>query len=132
MQDDSHELTAYRRGNQSWIQRFAVACRGVKIAIRAEASLFVHLFATVAVGLAGAVLALSRLEWGLVVLCVMTALCAELMNTAIERLAQAITDKTNPNIRDALDIASGAVLVVAVGAMLLGLLVFLPKLWAIV
>lgn len=132
MQDDSHELPAYRRGNQSWIGRFAVACRGVKIAIRAEASLFVHLFATVVVGLAGAVLALSRVEWGLVVLCVMTALCAELMNTAIERLARAITHEANPDIRDALDIASGAVLIVAVGAMILGLLVFLPKLWTLV
>ena len=111
------------RNDRSWIERFGVACRGSKVAVRAEASFFVHLFMTVVVLLAGAALGISRLEWCLIIICIMTALSMELLNTSIERVAKAITPEANRDIRDALDIASGAVLVAAIGAAILGFLV---------
>ncbi|MCA9229235.1 MAG: diacylglycerol kinase family protein [Planctomycetales bacterium] len=112
------------RKNQSWVKRFAVACRGVKVAVRLEASFFVHLFVAAIVLLAGAVLGIARWEWCLVVLCIAAALSAELFNTSIERIARVVTRQENPEIRDALDTASGAVLVVALGSAIIGLLVF--------
>ena len=45
-----------------------------------------------------------------------TALTAEVINTSIERLGRAITREYDPNVRDALDVASAAVLVMSVGA----------------
>ena len=48
---------------------------------------------------------------------------AELLNTAIERLARAITRKYHPEIRDALDVSSAAVLIIAIGAVLLAMLI---------
>jgi len=109
--------------DRSWVRRFGNACRGIKLAIRAEASFFIHLFVTVIVVLAGGVLGISRIEWCLVMLCVAAVLSAELINTAIERLAKAITQEINRDIRDALDMASGAVLVVALAAAGVGIVV---------
>jgi len=104
-----------RRARRSWIVKFNDACRGVKIAVRAEVSFFVHLFVTMIVVLTGAVLGLSRLEWCLIVLCVATVL--------LEKLARVVTQETHPEIRDVLDIASGAVLLIALGSAIVGVLV---------
>ena len=109
---------------QSWPQKFTVATRGLRIAISTETSFYVHLTATVAVLLAGWSLDISKLEWCLLALCIGIVLSAELMNTALERLAQAITKEDNPHIRDALDIASSAVLIAALTASILGVMIF--------
>ena len=107
----------------SWPQRFAVAARGIKFAVCTEATLPVHLCATVVVLITTWVLQCSRIEWCLLILCIGTVLAAELFNTALEHLARAITQEENPHIRNALDIASGAVLVTALTAATLGSIV---------
>ena len=109
---------------QSWSQKFTVAIRGLRIAISTETCFYVHLAATVAVLLAGWALDISKLEWCLLALCIGIVLSAELMNTALERLAQAITKDDNSHIRDALDIASSAVLTAALTAATLGAMIF--------
>lgn len=70
-------------------------------------------------------LQVSHAQWLVLVLCVTMVIAAELFNSAIEHLARAITREEHPEIRDALDIASGAVLVAAIGASIVGLLVIL-------
>jgi diacylglycerol kinase len=74
---------------------------------------------------AGIVWNLDAWEWGVVGLCVIVVLVAELFNTALEELAKAVDPASNPHIRDALDVASTAVLVAALGSVALGALVFL-------
>ncbi len=118
-----HQTGERRRASRGWIKKFGDACRGVKIAVRAEASFFVHLFVTAVVVLAGAVLGISTIQWCVIVLCIAVVLTAEMLNTALERLARAITRETTPDIRDALDMASGAVLLASVGAVVVGVLV---------
>lgn len=103
--------------------------RGVKIAVRAEVSFYVHLLVTAIVVITGITLGLSKLSWCVLAICITGVLTAELFNTAIERLAKAITAETNPHIRDALDMASGAVLVAAIGAAAIGLVVLGVPLW---
>lgn len=112
-----------RRAGRGWLQKFGDACRGVKIAVRAEASFFVHLFVTAVVVLAGAVLSISTLQWCILILCITVVLAAEMFNTALERLARAVTRETDPEIRDALDMASGAVLLASIGAVIVGMFV---------
>jgi diacylglycerol kinase len=55
-------------------------------------------------------------------MCVTVVLTAEMFNTAIEHLARAVTREEHPEVHDALDIASGAVLVAAIGASCVGVL----------
>ncbi|MEQ8212018.1 MAG: diacylglycerol kinase [Lacipirellulaceae bacterium] len=113
-----------------WHQKFSDAARGVKVAIRAEVSFYVHLFVTVLVVIIGMTLGLSKLSWCVLAICITGVLTAELFNSAIERLAKAITEETNAHIRDALDMASGAVLVAAIGASAIGIVVLGIPLWA--
>jgi diacylglycerol kinase len=113
----------------SWPRKFAVAAGGVARAIRTERNFVIHLLAALAVVAAAAALGASRLEWCILILCIAVVLTAELCNTAIEHLARAITADENDDIRDALDIASGAVLIVAIGAAVVGVLILLVDLF---
>jgi diacylglycerol kinase len=105
---------------RTWVQKFRDAMRGVKIAVRGEVNFFVHFFIAVVAGTAGGIVELSDERWCLYILCVAIVLAAELFNTAIERLARAVTREQHPEIRDALDIASGGVLIAAIGAACVG------------
>ena len=113
----------------SWKQKFSVAGRGIKIAVLQEKSFAFHFTVTGLVIAAGFVLGISRIEWCIIVLAIMAGLTTELLNTSIERLAKAITRETNPDIRDALDIASGAVSTIAIGAVVLAVLVIGNAIW---
>ena len=106
-----------------WIRKLSDAARGMKIAVRGEISFFVHLFVTTVVVLAGAVLGIALVTWCLLTLCISLVLVAEMFNTAIERVCRAITRENNPQIRDALDMCAGAVLLASVGAVIVGMLV---------
>jgi diacylglycerol kinase len=114
--------------NPSWVRKFRCALRGVKLGVRGEVSFFVHFFATAAVIAAALVLQVSRLEWCILVGCISAVLTAEMANTALERLAKAVDQEPNPHLRDALDIGSGAVLLAAIGAVVIGAIVFLNRL----
>ena len=99
--------------------------RGVKIAVRGEASFFVHFFAAAAVVLAAGILECSRWQWCILMLCITVVFTAEAFNTALEQLARSLHPERHPGIRDALDMAAGAVLLASIGAALAGAMVFL-------
>lgn len=114
--------------NHSWLRKFACAFRGIAVGIRDQNSFFVHFPVTVAVIAAAWWLEISRVEWCLLLLCIAGVVTCELFNSAIEHLAKAVTREENPHLRDALDAASGAVLVAAIAAAGVGLFVLLPHL----
>lgn len=107
-----------------WRRKFGHALRGWKRGVRGQSSFFVHFFMAAAVGATAWALEVSADEWRLLVLCVAGVLAAEMFNSAIERLARAVDSRYRDELRDALDIASGAVLIAAVGAAVVGLLIF--------
>ena len=109
---------------------FGHAFRGIGTALASEVHLRVHAVATVgALGLGG-YLGLGRLEWALVVLAIGAVWSAELLNTAVEALTDLVSPEYHALAGKAKDVAAGAVLVVALGALVVGLLVFGPLLWA--
>jgi diacylglycerol kinase len=108
--------------DRSWARKFADALRGLKIAFRSEINFFVHMFVAVIAGVAGGIVTMADERWCIYILCVTIVLSAELFNTAIERLARAVTREEHPEVRDALDIAAGAVLMASIGAGVVGAL----------
>ena len=106
----------------SWLRKFACAFRGIAVGIREQNSFYVHFPVTAAVLAAAWWLEVSRTEWCLLLLCIAGVVTCELFNSAIEHLAKAITREENPHLRDALDAASGAVLVAAMAAAGVGCL----------
>jgi diacylglycerol kinase len=116
------------RESSHWIRKFGNACRGIKRGVRGESSFFVHFFIALCVVIAAAVLKLELASWCLLVLCIGSVMAAEMFNSALEHLAKAVTSDDHPEIRDALDISSGAVLVASVSATIVGALIFVPRL----
>ena len=116
--------------SRSWPAKFASAFRGIWIAIRNERSFAVHVPMAVAVIVSAVVLRVSLVEACLLGVCMGLVLAAEMFNTAIELLSREITGDQRPGIAAALDIASGAVLTVSIGAATVGSLIFLSRLLA--
>lgn len=119
---DPHPPTRPPALLKAWACRFGYALRGVRIALVSESNFWVYgLFLAATVG-AGAWLEISAERWCLVVLSSATVIVAEMFNTAIEHLAKAVTRERRPEIRDALDVASGAVLLASIGAATVGVI----------
>ena len=70
---------------------------------------------------------LSYVEWIVVVLAIGGMISLELVNTAIERVVDLITEEYHPLAEQAKDIAAGAVFVYAITAIIIGIIIFLPK-----
>ncbi len=121
-----HTQTGHKR---TWVSKFADAFRGVWHGVAGESSFLIHgLAAAVVVTFAGA-LRVAPGEWCLLALCITGVLVAELFNSALESMAKAVDEHHNPALGSALDIASGAVLVAAGGAVIVGVVIFVPYLW---
>ncbi len=114
---------------RTWLGKFADAFRGFFLSIRTQSSFAAHLPVAAAAVALGAWLGLSLVEWGLVALAIGLVVMAEVFNTSIEALAKAVGRYPDDGIRDALDHASGGVLVAVLTAVTIGLVVLGPKLW---
>jgi diacylglycerol kinase len=110
------------------LRSFGYAFSGIGTLIRSQPNARVHAAATAIVMAGGFLLGLSRLEWCVVVLTVAAVWTAEALNTALECLADAASPEFHPLVKKAKDVAAGGVLVTALGSVVVGLLVFGPRL----
>jgi len=117
-----------RRPDRPWDEKFGDAFRGLWQGIRGESSFFAHFFITAVVILTAIALDVNLLEWCLLIICITIVLVAEMINTALESMARAITDEPNPHVGGALDIGSAAVFLAAIGAAVVGTVVLLNAL----
>ena len=106
-----------------WRRKFVDAGRGCRAAFTSEISFVVHGVAAAAVVAIAWGLGLESWRWAVLVLCIAAVVAAELVNTAIEGLAAALHPQRDERVGRALDAAAGSVLVVAVGAAVVGLIV---------
>ena len=111
---------------QRRVASFGHAFRGIWSALRSEVHMRFHAVATAVVAGLGLYYRLGRLEWALVGLAIAGVWTAELLNTAIEALTDLASPDFHPLAGKAKDIASGAVLLAAAGAVVVGALVFGP------
>lgn len=111
--------------DSTWLRKFQNAFRGIAVGVQGNRtnSFFVHFPMAIATILAGLFLGVTKLEWMMLVLCVGIVIAAELFNCSIEHLAKSITNQPDENVRNALDIASGAVLITSLMAVIVGLVV---------
>ena len=109
-------------------QSFVFAFKGVGALLRTQHNAWIHALASVLVVAAGLWLGLSALEWCVVVLAMAVVWSAEAMNTALELLADAVAPDHHPLVGRAKDVAAGGVLLASIGAAVVGLVVFVPKL----
>jgi diacylglycerol kinase len=92
----------------------------------------VHLAVAVAVLLFAALLRLPPIEVAVLLACISMVIAAEMVNTVTEAIVDLVTDQYHPLAKIAKDAAAGAVLVLAIGSALIGLLLLGPPLWHVV
>ena len=120
------EFAGVGQGSSPWWQCFVYAACGVLLMIVGQRNSKVHLLATFAVVGAAAWIGVGRVDWAILILAIGLVWMAEGLNTAVERLADAVHPEDSPLIGQAKDVAAGAVLLAAITAAVLGGLVFWP------
>ena len=105
---------------------FGYAWAGVLTVLRSQHNAWIHAVATVLVGAAGLLLSISASDWCRLVVAIALVWIAESFNTALEFLADAVSEEEHPLIQKAKDAAAGAVLIAAIAAVMIGVIVFAP------
>jgi diacylglycerol kinase len=106
---------------------FRFAGKGMVDLFRFENNARIHLAAASLVVLAGFFFGLSATEWAIVLIQITLVWMAEAFNTALEKLSDLISPEYHPVIKAVKDLAAGGVLLAALSAVVVGALVFLPK-----
>ena len=101
---------------------------GIIIVIKEEHNARVHIIATMLVIIIASRLNITTIEFGLLIFAVGLVWTSEAFNSAIEALADEVNNQYSMGIKKTKDIAAGAVLISSFTALVIGLIVFLPKL----
>jgi len=109
-------------------ESFRFAGIGMVQAFRSERNIRIHIAAAVTAVLLSHVLGLGRLETAIVVLATVIVIVAEMVNTALEHLVDLVTAEYHPLAAKVKNIAAGAVLTAAIGAAIVGIIIFGPHL----
>jgi diacylglycerol kinase len=110
------------------VKSFAYALQGLAHLVRTQTNAQIHLVATVLVCGAGFHFGLNRAEWLGLVVAITLVWSAEAFNTALEQLADTLHPGQHPGVGRAKDLAAAAVLITALGAVVIGIVVFVPYL----
>lgn len=103
--------------------------RGIRLAFRYEPAMRFHGAATVGVILANVLLQISQTDWLITLMLTGLVWMAEVFNTAIEKLADRVTREQDLLIRHAKDLASGAVSILCLFAVICAGIIYLPYLF---
>jgi len=124
--DNSHDTFSF----SGRIRSGTHAIYGIIEMLKSQHNAWVHALATLCVVIAGAVFGVSITEWCLLVLVITTVWVAEGLNTAFEFLCDVASPEFHPLVKKSKDVAAGAVLLSATGAVVVGLIIFIPYVMA--
>jgi len=114
----------------SRLKSFQYAFDGWWFVVRTQHNAWIHAIVSAAVFALAFWLQLPRTEWAIILLTIIAVWMAEFMNTALEAVVDIASPEFHPLAKVAKDVAAAAVLMGAVGAVLIGLLIMGPPLWA--
>ena len=101
--------------------------KGIWYTIKSELNIKIQLVFTILVIIAGVLFRINQVEWLILILTIFIVLFAEMINTAVETTVDMITEEYNEKAKIAKDVASGAVLLLAIMSVIIGIIIFLPK-----
>ncbi len=116
-----------KQGKSSFNESIGHALDGIEYTINHERNFKIELFFAIAVTIMSFILKVSIIEWGILVLVISMVLALEMINTAIERCVDLVTKEYKELAKNAKDIAAGAVLVMSMFSVVIGIIIFLPK-----
>ncbi|HSL86406.1 MAG TPA: diacylglycerol kinase family protein [Bacteroidales bacterium] len=112
---------------KSRLDSFRFAIKGLLTLIRSEHNARIHLGAALLAIASGIILKISRAEWMLIIIVIGMVFLAELINSSLEAIADVTEPEKNEKIGKAKDYAAASVLVSAIVSLIIGGLIFIPK-----
>ena len=114
------------------IKSFSYAFAGLKVLFKEEHNSWIHAVVAVCAITAGFLLDISAIEWIAIIIVIGMVISAEIVNSSLERTADFIKAERDDRKRDIKDLGAAAVLVCAITAAITGIIIFLPKLIALI
>src|SRR3989338_6431719 len=111
---------------QEFFKSLGFAIQGLKTMLASQRHARVHAIITLIVCILAIIVGISRLEWCLIIIAVVSVWTAEALNTALEFLCDVASPEFHPLVEHAKNVAAGAVLICAIGSVAIGILVFGP------
>lgn len=111
------------------VKSVGFALRGALLLIRTEASIKVQVGLAIIMTFAGFYFDISNTEWAIQILTIATILGAEGLNTAIEKVADFVQPEFDEKIGFIKDVSAGAVMLISIAATIIGLIIYLPKIF---
>ncbi|TCG10849.1 diacylglycerol kinase family protein [Mycoplasma todarodis] len=108
-------------------RKFLYALIGLWVTVKEEKSLLTHMLITAVVIGLGIWVKLSLTHWAILVITISIVMGFEVLNTAMEALVDMISFQYNLKVKKVKDIAAGATLLVAIAAIVVGMLIFIPE-----
>ena len=123
------EIRSGIKGNHfiRYIKSFGNALNGILYAIRFEHNFIIIISAIIVTTILGILFNISMLEWCFVIICYGLVFGCELINSALEATVDLVTLERKPLAKIAKDCASGATLIFSIMSLIIGLLIFIPR-----
>ena len=109
------------------LKSLSYALKGLRYLIKTENSIKVQLFFSLLLTACGFLFHISTTEWIAQIMCIALVLTAESLNTAVEKIANFIHPEYHEKIGIIKDVAAGAVAFAAIFAILIGCIIYIPK-----
>jgi diacylglycerol kinase len=110
------------------LKSFTYAFAGIHYALNSDQNLLIHFIAAMFVIAAGMILKVTPNEMAILGITILFVIATEMVNTALEKMVDLITKEHRMEAKIAKDVSSGMVLISAIGAVIIGLLIFIPHL----
>lgn len=111
------------------LKSFKFAIDGLKDLFKTQPNAKIHLLVALFVLIAGLLLNISIEEWAILCLTIAIVLAAEAFNTALEYLTDLVSPDFHPLAGKTKDVAAAGVLICAIGAVVVGVLIFGPRIY---
>ena len=111
------------------INSFKYAIEGFFASLKTERNMKIHTCIMILVIIVGILFKINKYEWIICVICFAIVIGGELFNTAIEIVVDMVMPYKNEKAKLAKDVSAGAVLVLAMGAAIVGFIIFMPKIF---
>jgi diacylglycerol kinase (ATP) len=111
------------------VRSFRYALEGIAAFFQSEHNAWLHFMATIAVITLATLVGVTKTEMLALVFAIGFVWVTEMFNTCIERVMDFVSDQRHKEIKFIKDLAAGAVLVAAITALVVGAVVFIPKLF---
>lgn len=113
------------------LKSFSHAFNGLKILWKEEHNARIHVVFVLLVILTGLILNVNSSDWISLVFALGLVITVEIINSSIENLADFASPQIHPLIKKIKDLSAAAVLISAITALIIGLIVFVPKIWEV-